>query len=95
MLDKPGTYPMACSMTPSQAAGVGEMIKSKFSAIGIIVNPDRRTYGPLQAEKVPVGQVLVTFCMPREGVNMVDFFREFNNTLNQESTAMAQKERAT
>ena len=46
---------MACSMTPSQADGVGEMIKSKFSAIGIIVNPDRKTHGPLE-ESIAMAQ---------------------------------------
>lgn len=95
MSDEPTTYSQTCSMKPEEVARVREMIAfhREFSAIGITVNPDRETYDPFLAKQIPEGKVLVTFCIPCEGVNMVDFFREFSNTLNQESTAMAQKER--
>lgn len=80
-------------MTPNQATRVYEMVKSKFMAIGITVNPNKETYDPFLAKQIPEGKVLVTFCIPYEGINMVDFFGEFCKTLNQESTVMAQKER--
>jgi len=95
MSDEQATYLQVCSMEPDQATKVSQMIKShtEFSRIGMNINPDRGTYDPFLAKQIPEGEMLVTFCIPCAGINMVDFFREFSNTLNQESTVMAQKER--
>ena len=85
-----GTYQMACSMKLTQASNIRNMIKysTEFSRIEIDINADRKTYNPAQSEKVPIGEVLVTFCIPCEGINMIDFFGEINKTLNRDSTAV-------
>lgn len=93
MLDKQGMHLTACSMTPSQAAKVREMIESEFLAIGMTINSDRETYNPFPAKQIPKEEVLVTLEIPCEGVCMPDFFRKFCKTLDQESIATTQKER--
>ena len=84
-----------CSMEPTQAFNVWEMIEShdEFSGIEIAVNPDREAYGQLLAKQVPEGKVLVIFTIPHGGINMVNFFRAFRNTLNQELKVVTHKER--
>jgi hypothetical protein len=79
-------------MRPDEAARVSQMIAVEFSAIVITVNSNRETYDPSLAGQIPEGNVLVTFEIPREGVSMPDFYKEFFNALNQESS-MPQKER--
>ncbi len=95
MSNRQAVYLDACSMLPDQAARVFQMIAShdEFSRIEITINPDRETYGPIQAERIPEGEVLVIFRIPQEDV-CLNFYREFCRVLNQESrAAMSQKER--
>ncbi len=95
MSGEPNTYSQTCSMKLGEVAHVCEMIAShdEFSGIGVTIYLDRRTYDPSPAGQTSGEKALVTFRIPLEGITMPDFFREFSNTLNQESTVMAQKER--
>jgi|SRR3989344_1913634 len=89
-------YSQSCSMDPGQAFKVYGMIAShpEFSGMGMIINPDRRTYTPIQDTCVRNKEVLVTFLIPRQGVDMPAFYREFYNTLNHlESALPGTKER--
>lgn len=89
------TYLQTCSMKLDEVTKVSQMIKFhvEFSTIGITVNSDRETYSLSQARQIPEGNVLVTLMIPREGVYMPAFYREFSKALNQESTVVIQGER--
>src|SRR5260221_10125667 len=84
MIEQLNTYPIGCSMRLADAHKVEEMIAHTyaFSSIGITINRDRETYSPVQVEHIPVGEVLVVFDIPETGINMVNFFTEFSNVLN-------------
>lgn len=55
-----------------------------FSGIEMVVNDDRGTYLPFQAEQVREEQVLVTFKMSENDVDSFEFFREMRNVLDSE-----------
>lgn len=93
MLEISATYLQLCSMRPKDAANVGKMILSRFPQIGLTINPSRETYPPLLTQKIPEGEVLVIFEIPRRGIFMPDFYLEFCNTLNQESSTMSHGEK--
>ncbi len=88
------TYSQTCFMEPDRAARVFQITScTKFSAIRIIIDPDRKTYDPFLAQQIPEGKVLVILEIPREGVCMLDFYGEFYKALNQELTVAIQGER--
>jgi len=80
------TYLTKCLMDPDQAAIVLQMIgfHKEFSAIRITINPDGETN---MDEKL-----LVVLAIPKEGVCMLNFFRKFHETL-QEQRIVIQRER--
>lgn len=94
MSEKPTTYFQHCSMKPVEIDRVSQMIANhpEFSGIRITVNSDRDTYSPAQDRRIPKESVLVTFEIPREGISMVNFYHEFSNALNPETT-MSSRER--
>jgi hypothetical protein len=69
------TYPQRCLMNPDRVDNVGEMISSLF--------PQVRMTGQL----TPEGKMAVVFEIPREGIYMPDFYKEFSYALNRERTA--------
>lgn len=93
MSDEPATYLQTCSMSLNQVARVHQMAHDKFPNIKMTINEDRGTYSPLQAKQIPEGEVLVIFRIPKEGVYMPEFYKEFFRVLNPESVVAIQKER--
>ncbi len=81
-------------MSLGDVTKVQEMIAShpEFLAIKTTVN-ERICYRTIKAEEIRPYQVLVTFYIPRDGVDTVIFYREFRLALNRESTAVTQRER--
>jgi len=94
MPDKSDLFQIPRPMRLIDAISVREMVKAhpEFSGVQVDINRDRETYKSIQSKSVPEGQVLVTLCIPREGVKMFDLFREMERTINQESL-MVQGER--
>lgn len=92
------TYSYVCSMKPDQATRVAQMIGShaEFSGIKTTINQDSETSCPTPARQAPAGEIWVTFEIPREGISMPDFYKEFNNALQPPETmaaVQAEKER--
>ena len=93
MSNEPDTYPIVCAMEITQAASVLKMLKShsEFSGIEMKINPNEEK-NCFQSGETLQSEVRVTFCIPKKGIDMVDFFGEMNKTLNHELTT-TQKER--
>ncbi len=80
-------FQIPCSMKEDAAFRLVKLIRRDHGLrkIKVSISRDRETHNPQLTTKIPLGEVLVTFKIPRT-TDMPHFWGEFNKTLNPEST---------
>lgn len=96
MPDVSEAYPLVFFLDSEEVPRVSYWLESHDEYSGLvkmIVNSDRGTFSPLLGERCTDGRVLVTVWVPREGVDLPRFNKEFCEARFQELPVVSQGER--
>jgi len=93
MSDELTPFVQSCLMSNEDVIKVGSRISSSFPQIRIIIKAQRESDDSLCVQRIPEGETLVTFEIPRTDIFMPDFYREIREALNQGQIIPTQKER--